>query len=164
MATVRRRVVSDPEVGDPVRYDRATERHWALDGSDIITLLVGLFYAVVGVLALIDLGFADFPSEATTDVMGLTHTQLWGIISIVLARVLLAGVGGYGRSTTTFAGALLLVVGIVVVAANDKLDATLATNEAYGWASIVLGAIVLIAAIAIPSVATRSDRVIDTTA
>ncbi len=165
MATMRRRVVSEP--GDPVsgaQYDRSTERRWAFDASDIVALLVGLFYLVIGLIALIDLRFDDFPSEATAEVAGLVHTQIWGIVSIVLGVLLLAGAGGHGRSTTTFAVALLLVVGIVVVAALDDLDETMATNSAYGWTAIVLGVIVLLAAIAVPTVARRSERVIDHTA
>lgn len=164
MGTVRRTVVSEPaEAGSVVRYDRATERRWALDASDVVSLLAGLFYGVMGLLVLIDLGFTDFPSEATTEVLGLTQTQLWGGIGIVLGLLLLGGAGGYGRSLTTFAGGLTLVTGIVVVAAFDQLDATLATERAYGWFAIIIGAIVLVAAIAVPSVASRAERVVDDT-
>lgn len=166
MATVRRTVVSEP--GDRAdmgsQYDRSTERRWAFDVSDLIALLAGLFYLVVGLIALIDLGFSDFPSEATAEVAGLAHTQIWGIVSIVIGLLLLAGAGGHGRSMTTFAGAVLLVIGIVVVAALDDLDETMTTNSAYGWTAIVIGAIVLLAAIAVPTVASRSERVIDRTA
>lgn len=159
MGVVQRRTVS--EDADAVRYDRQTERRWALDASDIIALLAGLLFLVMGLLALVELGFTDFPSEEVTDVMGLAHTQLVGIVGIVLGLLLLAGVGSVGRSVTIFAGALTLVVGIVVVAASEELDATLATEEAYGWLAVVVGAIVLLAAIAIPSIATRHERVVD---
>lgn len=143
------------------RSDRVTERRWAFDASHVVALLAGLFYVVIGILALIDLGFSDFPSEATTEVAGLVHTQLWGAVGIVMGLLLLAGAGSIGRGVTTFAAALLVVVGIVVVAAVDDLDATLATDTAYGWTAVVIGVITLLAAIATPSVATRSDRVID---
>ena len=165
MGTVRRTMVSEPaETGSVVRYDRATERHWALDASDVVSLLAGLFYGVMGLLVLIDLGVADFPSEATTEVLDLTQTQLWGGIGLLFGLLLLAGAGSYGRALTTFAGSLLLVMGIVVVAAVDELDAVLATEKAYGWVATVIGAIVLIAAIAVPSVAAaRHERVVDET-
>jgi len=143
------------------RSDRVTERRWAFDVSDVVALLAGLFYVVIGVLALIDLGFSDFPSEATTSVAGLAHTQLWGVVGIVMGLLLLAGAGSTGRGTTTFAAALLVVIGIVVVAAVDDLDATLATETAYGWTAVAIGVVTLLAAIAAPSVATRSDRVVD---
>ncbi len=159
MGVVQRRTVS--EDGDAVRYDRETERRWALDASDIIALLAGLLFLVMGLLALVELGFTDFPSEEVTDVMGLAHTQLVGIVGVVLGLLLLAGCGSVGRSVTIFAGALTVVVGIVVVAASEDLDATLATEEAYGWLAVVVGAIVLLAAIAIPSIATRRERVVD---
>ncbi|MEO7428631.1 MAG: hypothetical protein ABIY48_04525 [Acidimicrobiales bacterium] len=146
---------------DVVRRDRATERRWALDASDVISLLGGLVFVVMGLLALVDLGFKEFPSEVTSDVFGLAQTQIVGIVSIVLGLLMIAGSGAIGRSTTIFAGALTLVAGIVVVAAHDQLDATMATDKSYGWFALLIGAVVLIAAIAIPSVATRSDRVVD---
>lgn len=161
MGTVRRRVVSEPATaGSTVRLDRATERSWAMDGSGVISLIAGLVYGVMGLLVLLDLGLSGFPSEATAEVMSFTQTQLWGCIGIGIGLLLLAGAAGYGRSITTFAGALMVVMGIVVVAALDDLDATLATEEAFGWFHIVSGAIVLLAAIAIPTVA-RRDRVVD---
>lgn len=165
MATVRRTVISEPsddvvETSESgTRFDSATERRWALDACDVITLLVGLFFTITGILALIELGFTDFPSEATTEVFGLAHTQIWGGISILLGLIALAGVGSIGRTGNTFAGALMLVVGIVALAARESLDAVMATNSAYGWTATILGAVVLLAAIAIPSVA-RSDRVV----
>jgi len=164
MGTVRQTVVSEPvDAGRTVRFDRATERRWAMDASDVVSLLAGLLYGVMGLLVLIDLGFADFPSEVTTEVFGIGQTQLWGAIGIAIGLLLLGGAGGYARSLTTFAGALLVVIGIVVVAALDELDAILATEEAYGWLAIVTGAIVLLAAIAVPTVASREERVVDET-
>lgn len=160
MGVVSRRTVSETDAG-PARYDRQVERRWALDASDVISLLAGLLFGVMGLLALVELGFSDFPSEATTDVFGISQTQLWGIAGIVLGLLLIAGCGSIGRSTTIFAGALTLVVGIVVVAAWDQLDATLATEKAYGWLAILVGVVVLVAAIAIPSTASRHDRVVD---
>ena len=161
MAVVRRRTVSETDNADSTRYDRQTERRWALDASDVVSLLAGLLFAVMGLLALIELGFTDFPSEVLTDVFGLAHTQLVGIVSIALGLLLIAGCGSIGRSVTIFAGALALVAGIVVVAAHDELDATMAADKAYGWLAVLVGAVVLIAAIAIPSVATSSDRVVE---
>lgn len=160
MGVVQRRTVSEGDA-DNVRYDRATERRWALDASDVISLLGGLLFVVMGLLALVDIGFADFPSEATAEVFGIAQTQLVGIVSIVLGLLMIAGSGSIGRSTTIFAGAITLVVGIVVVAAYDQLDATIATEKAYGWLAILTGIVVLVAAIAIPSVASRHERVVD---
>lgn len=163
MGVVQRRTVSDTDTDTRgvVRHDRATERRWALDGSDVIALLAGLLFVVMGLLALVDLGFADFPSQVTSDVFGMAQTQIAAIVGIGLGLLLLAGSGSIGRSMTIFAGALTLVVGIVVVAAHDQLDASMTADKSYGWFAILIGAVVLIAAIAIPSVATRSDRVVD---
>jgi len=160
MGVVQRRTVSEGDA-DNVRYDSATERRWALDASDVISLLGGLLFVVMGLLALVEIGFADFPSEVTAEVFGIVQTQLIGIVSIVLGLLMIAGSGSIGRSTTIFAGAITLVVGIVVVAAHDQLDATMATEKAYGWLAILTGLVVLVAAIAIPSVASRHERVVD---
>jgi hypothetical protein len=146
-----------------VRYEGATERRWAFDASDVVSLLAGLFYIVMGVLVLIELGLSDFPSEATTQVFQLTQTQIWGGIGIGVGLLLIAGAGTYSRALTTFAAALLVVMGIVVVAALDELAAVLATEEAFGWVAVVVGAVTLLAAIAAPVVATRTERVVDDT-
>ena len=159
MATVRRRVVSEPAAaGTTVRLDR--ERSWSMDGSGVVSLVAGLLYAVIGLLVLLNIGLSDFPSEETTQVMGFTQTQLWGCIGIGIGLILLAGAAGYSRGTTMFGGALLVVMGIVIVASIEDLDATMATEEAFGWFHIVTGVIVLLAAIAIPTVF-RRDRVVD---
>jgi len=155
-------VVDDRVREGRVQQDWVTERRWAMDASDVLALLAGLFFAVVGIIALVNLGFDDFPSEATTEVMGMVHTHIWAIVSIVLGLFFLAGVGGRGRSMTTFAGALAVVVGIVVVAAYEQLDPVIATNTTYGWVTLVAGAVVLLAAIAVPTVEShRRDRVVD---
>jgi hypothetical protein len=165
MGTVRRTTMSGPAhaAGSAVRYEGATERRWTFDASDVVSLLGGLFYVAMGVLVLIELGVSDFPSEETTQVFQLTQTQIWGGAGIILGLMLIAGAGVYGRSLATFAGALLVVGGIVIVAALDELDATLATEEAFGWVAIGVGAITLIAAIASPVVASRRERVVDDT-
>jgi len=164
MSTVRRTRMAEPaHAGPAVRYEGATERRWAFDASDVVSLLAGLFYIVMGVLVLIELGLSDFPSEATTQVFQLTQTQIWGGIGIGVGLLLIAGAGTYSRALTTFAAALLVVMGIVVVAALDELAAVLATEEAFGWVAVVVGAVTLLAAIAAPVVATRTERVVDDT-
>lgn len=161
MANLRRTIVTEPaDTPEAVRYDRATERRWALDASDVVTLLAGLLFTIMGVLALVELGFTDFPSEATTEVFGLMHTQIWAIGSIVLGLIALGGVGSIGRAASTFAGGLMLVVGVVVIAGRDSFDAVMATNSAYGWTAAIVGALVLLAAIIVPSTA-HSDRVVE---
>lgn len=143
--------------------ERDVERHWAFGVSDIFSLAAGLFFAVIGIIALIDLGFDDFPSEATTEVLGLAHTQIIAIASIVLGLLFLAGVGGYGRSMTMFASAVAVVVGIVVLATREEFDPEFVTNEAYGWTALVIGLVVMIAAIVVPSMTSHRGRVVDRT-
>jgi hypothetical protein len=159
MGVVTRRTTTDADPDG--RYDRATERRWALDASDVVSLIAGLVVGVIGLLALLELGFDDFASEETTEVAGFAMTQIWGIVSIVLGLLLIAGCGSVGRSVTVFAGALTLVAGIVVIAAGEELDATMVAESSYGWLLAVIGAVVLLAAIAIPSVASRHDRVVE---
>jgi hypothetical protein len=160
MGVVTRRTTTDADLDG--RYDSAaTERRWALDAADVVSLVAGLIVGVIGLLALVELGFSDFPSEATTEVAGMGMTQLWAIASIVLGLLLVAGCGSVGRSTMTFAGAITLVAGIVIIAAGEDLDATMLAESSYGWLLAIIGAVVLVAAIAIPTVAHRHDRVVE---
>lgn len=162
MVRIHETVVTDPqpETTDVIRE----ERRWSFDGSDVIALLAGLLYTVLGAVALVKLGVGDFPSEETTQVADLTMTQMWASICIGLGLLFLAGVGSIGRSITTFAGAVAVVMGLVVVAALDEFDAMFATEEAFGWIAVAVGAIVLIATIAMPSMASSRGRVVDRTA
>lgn len=161
MGVVSRRSTTDADAVDG-RYDAATtERRWALDASDVVSLIAGLIVAVIGLLAIVELGFSDFPSEEATEVAGFSMTQVWGLLSIVLGVLLMAGAGSVGRSVTIFGGALTLVAGIVIIAASEDLDATMAAESSYGWLLAIIGAVVLVAAIAIPSVAHRHDRVVE---
>lgn len=160
MGVTTSRTTTDADIDG--RYDAATtERRWALDASDVVSLIAGLIVGVIGLLAIVELGFSDFPSEATADVAGFSMTQVWGLISIVLGLLLIAGSGSVGRSVMTFAGAITLVAGIVIIAAGEELDATMAAESSYGWLLAIVGAVVLVAAIAIPTVAHRRDRVVE---
>lgn len=160
MGVTTSRTTTDADIDG--RYDAATtERRWALDASDVVSLIAGLIVGVIGLLAIVELGFSDFPSEATADVAGFSMTQVWGLVSIVLGLLLIAGCGSIGRSVMTFAGAITLVAGIVIIAAGEELDATMAAESSYGWLLAIVGAVVLVAAIAIPTVAHRRDRVVE---
>ncbi len=160
MGVVTRRTHTDADLDG--RYDAATtERRWAMDASDVMSLIAGLLIGIMGLLAIVELGFSDFPSEATTEVAGMSMTQVWGLISIALGLLLIAGAGAVGRSVTVFGGALALVAGIVIIAAGEDLDATMVAESSYGWMLAIVGAVALVAAIAVPSVAHRHDRVVE---
>jgi hypothetical protein len=118
-----------------------------------------LFYAILGALVLIDLRLTDFPSTATTDFFGPTQTQLWGTIDLGVGALLIIGAATWGRGLTTVLAAALVVGGVVVVAALDQLPDRLRTESAYGWLAIVVGVVLLVVAMVVPSVAGTRRRV-----
>ncbi|HEX4868801.1 MAG TPA: hypothetical protein VFV32_14415 [Acidimicrobiales bacterium] len=131
--------------------DFELDRRWAVDASGLMALVAGGIFLVVGAIALVDLGTGDFPSPVRAEVLGLGLTQIWAIGSIVLGLLFLGGVGGYGRSLITLAGAVAVVAGIVAISAHDRLDPTLAASTSYGWTTLVVGGVVLLGAIAVPT-------------
>jgi hypothetical protein len=133
------------------RQDWELDRRWAMDASGLLAIGAGVLFIVVGLVALVDLGVGDFPSGARAEVVGLGLTQIWAAGSIVLGLLFLGGVGGYGRSLVTFAGAVAVVAGIVAISAHERLDATLAASTSYGWMTLLVGGAVLAGAIAPPS-------------
>ncbi|MGI8662838.1 MAG: hypothetical protein ACR2LQ_06445 [Acidimicrobiales bacterium] len=157
----RRTIREDVSTGDGERvaadrYDRVDERSRVVDPNRVIALLAGLGFLLLGALVLVDTGFGDFPSNPIASVAGFTQTPLLGVIDVALGLLLLAGAADRDRSMSVFAGGLMLVAGIVAAVEAEKLPAAVRTNSGFGWTVALVGAIVLIAALVIPTAYSRS--------
>jgi len=157
----RRAVVDEGVAGRAV--DREVESHSAFDASSILALLAGLFYAVFGLLVLLDTGLSGFPDEPMNEVFGFTQSPLLGAINIGVGLLLIISAAVWGRGLMMFTSAAMVVGGIVLVAARDDLPASLMTETSYGWLGLGIGAVLLLAALLLPSVAAHR-RVVDTRA
>src|SRR5262245_37457791 len=156
----RRTVVDDAPAEERARV---TASESFFDISRIVSLFAGLFLILLGVLVLINTGLHDFPDSPTTEVFGFTQTPLLGVIDIGAGVLLLIGAVDPSRALSILMGALILIAGIVSLAASDKLDQSLQSNDAYGWMAVALGGVVLLVALLVPShhrrqVTYRGDR------
>ena len=156
-----RRVVEDTVAGREEGV-RVTESYF--DPNRIVALAAGLWFILLGALVLIDTGIADFPSQPTTSVFGFTQTPLLGVINIGAGLLLLLGAADWDRSISVFTGSLVLMGGIILLVAGDRLPDSLQANDAYGWMAVIVGGVVLIVALAFSSIRSRhvvrSDRVV----
>jgi hypothetical protein len=162
-------VTHDPDVIEDARRDdvyeresKVTDRESRMDPSRIVSMIAGIGMLVLGVIVLLDTGFDGFPDQPVTEVAGLEHTPLLGVIDIGFGVLLLAGAAAWSRALSTFTAALMVAAGLVVVFATEDLPDEVATTSDYGWVLVIVGAIVMVIDFAVPSVGRRRQRVVHT--
>lgn len=127
------------------------ERTWTFAPGQIVSLVAGIAVVVVGVIALVRAGVDGSLSSPTVDVLGYSHTAWLGLAEIGLGLLLLlAGTGAWGRPLSVLLGAASVVAGVLVLAEPDQMPDELGLEKGYGWPLIALGAIVALAAMALP--------------
>lgn len=149
--------------------DRAVSVHpWS--PAQIIAVIVGIGFVVLGIAALARTGFnVDDLMNPQKEVLGFRHSPLLGSIEIVFgALLILAGVvPGGARSLMAFLGIVAAVFGALVLVdvAPNRLHRWLGVGEPYGWMVLIVGVVLLAAAFFSPDVAvgrrTRESRVVD---
>ncbi|MGH2725266.1 MAG: hypothetical protein ACRDI0_13605 [Actinomycetota bacterium] len=115
--------------------------------KQVISILVGLLFGVLGGIALARTGVGDLRNHATA--LGLDHTTLLAYIEIGYGVLMLLVGGLYPteRTGVILLGTLALGFGIVVVAAHQQLHDFLGVHQANGVLYIVAGAVALLAAL-----------------
>ena len=125
-----------------------------LAGVEAIGLLA--FGGIVAARA----GFDGAWRDPIVSVAGTTATAVAGVLAIVGGALLLAAALGRSRSGVVFLAIVLGVGGIVVAAVPDLADGALGTTSAAGVALAVASFVVAAAALVIPDVDSRRDRVV----
>jgi len=139
---------------------KATQRYWAFAPGQLVSLIVGVGFVIVGVLALVRAGLDGSMDTPVVEVLGYTHTAWLGVAEIGLGLLLvLAGTGAWGRSLSVLLGVAMAIAGVLVIAEPSEMPEELGLEKAYGWPLVILGAIVAVAALALPVWRTqRYDR------
>jgi hypothetical protein len=127
------------------------ERTWAFAPGQVVSFAVGVAAVAVGVLALVRAGVDGSLDTPTVGVLGYRHTAWLGLAEVAVGAVLvLAGTGPRGRPLSILIGAAAVVTGVVIIAEPDRTPTQLGLEKNFGWPMIGAGALVALAAIALP--------------
>jgi hypothetical protein len=139
---------------------KTTQRFWTFAPGQLVSLIVGVGFVVIGALALVRAGLDGSLATPVVDVVGYSHTAWLGVAEIGLGLLLvLAGTGAWGRPLSVVLGVAMAIGGVLVLAEPSQMPDELGLEQAYGWPLVILGAIVALAALALPVWRTqRYDR------
>jgi membrane-bound ClpP family serine protease len=130
---------------------RTRQRSSMVAPGQIVSLIAGAGLITVGIIALIRAELDGSLSTPVVEVLGYTHTAWLGIAEIgVGLLLLLAGASPAGRSVSVVLGAAMVIAGVLVRAEPSQMPDELGIEKAFGWPLIIVGAIVGLAAIAMP--------------
>jgi Na+-driven multidrug efflux pump len=128
--------------------------------AQIVALIIGVFYLILGAIALAASGgnANGFAANPHVTALGFHQTPVLGIIEIVfgLFMVMAGAIPGAGRGTMAFLGTLALAFGIVVLAAYASMYDALGTDAADGWLYVITGIVALVAGMIAPIFLARS--------
>jgi len=135
--------------------------------AQAVALIIGVFYLILGAVALAASGgnTSGFAANPHVTALGFHQTPVLGIIEIAfgLFMVMAGAIPGAGRGTMAFLGTLALAFGIIVLAAYASMYNTLGTDNADGWLYLITGIITLIAGMVAPVFLGRSRESVGTT-
>jgi hypothetical protein len=154
VATDRSGAVYDPY---DTHAQHRTASYTRFSPARIVTGIAGIVLLVIGLIAMAKGGFGGSITDNVVSVAGFDHTTLLGIIDAALGLILLiialAGTEGGARSAGVFFGVLIAVGGIVLAATPDSFSDTLAAGAGFGIFCVILGAVVALANLVLPSLA-----------
>jgi hypothetical protein len=114
--------------------------------------MVGRFVAVVaaavptiiGLIALAEINWSPLGMDApAVTVAGMTFRPWVAIGTVVLGLLALAAAVSWDRESKLFMGAVLVAVGIAIVAATPTIEG-IVLNSRMGWMAIIVGAVLAI--------------------
>jgi len=147
----RARSTADPVDADDTTPVKIRERTSVFAPGQLVSLVAGGALVVVGAIALVRAGLDDPLGAPVVEVLGWTHTAWLGLAEIGVGVVLmLLGTGAWGRWLSVLVGAATVVAGVLVLVESDGLPEELGLERDYGWPLIGLGAVVALAAMALP--------------
>jgi hypothetical protein len=169
---IRRSSVQDDEMARPVVRDemyaeevddRTSRPAMIWSPAQIVGLIVGLGFVILGVAALARTGFDTSHVYTPHDaVWNLWHSPLLGAIEIGFGALMIVAsvVPGALRTLMALLGVIAFGFGLVVLldVAPHRLNKWLAVTHRNGWLFLVVGAVVLLAAFFSPVFGSGSRR------
>ena len=145
------------------RRDTVRERHWDVAPGQIISMIAGVGFIIVGVIAVVRAGVDTPLSAPVVTVLGYTHTAWLGLIEIGAGLLLmLAGLDPFARAGSAVLGALLVIAGVLMHAIPEDMPSQLAIDKDMGIPVAIVGAVVALAALILPAWRTHDvERQVD---
>ncbi len=159
----------DPVVTDDAVEDRSVSEPTAWSPAQIIGLIVGIGFTVLGIAAIATTGFHTNHIYTPHDmVWHLWHSPLLALceIGFGVLMIIASVVPGGSRELMAFLGAISLAFGIVVLtnAAQDNIVHWTGVTHANGWLFTIVGGVMLLVALLSPTFltggASRRRRVV----
>ncbi len=143
-----------------VRDEYGTLGSWS--PAQIVALVLGLLYIVLGGVALLRTGVGASLFEPVTVVAGFQYTPLLGMIEIIVGLLFLA-VGAFpaARDGVVFLGVLALAVGLLIVIEPAAFEGNVGADSAHGWLYVVTGAIAALTGLLTPLVFRRRTSYVE---
>lgn len=112
--------------------------------AQVIAAAVGVFYVVIGAVALARTGMGDLTGPEA-QVLGFAHTPLLAIIEIVFGVLVLSAAAGPWDAvgTLTGTGIVALVFGIIFLIETTGFHDALAVEGRHGWFYLTTGLIAI---------------------
>lgn len=143
----------EPCVPEPRRSYRVT---WS--PAQIVALVIGLFYFVIGGVTLLRTGIRTNGNDALLHprvvVAGFSHTPLLGLIELAfgLFCILAGAIPGASRTTMTLLGTIALGLGLIIVIQPSSFSHLFSMRASNGWLYVLTGLVLLIAGVVSPTV------------
>jgi len=123
----------------------------------LIAAAAGVLLGVIGLIVIVRGGFSGRMSTPVVNVLGFTHTTTLGLIEIGLGTSLLIAGALRSRAGAMFSGGVLGVAGFVGAVTTKSFHRSLALETPMAWLATLLGAVVVLAAVALPRFARSSS-------
>ncbi len=167
-----RRAVREAPEEELTVEDRGVVTHvWS--PAQIVAVVIGAAFLIMGIAVLARTGFTvDDVMRPQEEVLGFRHSPLLGAIEIGFGALLIVTgvVSGGARALMALLGVVAATFGLLLIVdvAPDRLHHWLGVGDPYGWMALVVGVVLLVAAMFSPDIAqgsrrreTRSRHVVD---
>jgi hypothetical protein len=146
-----------------VDSERTVTRSSVWNPLQLVGLIVGIGFVVLGVVTVIKTGFDTSHIYTPQDTVWSFHqSPLFALIEIGFGvlLVLASVVPGGSPAFTAFLGAISLAFGLVVLfeSAPNRLNTWLGVDHRSGWLFTIVGAVLIVAAALMPLFGVRSTR------
>jgi len=152
------------DAGYEVEHGEQNRSMWtSWSPAQFVGLAVGIVLTVMGLVALSRTGFdSDHIYSPHAEAWHLPHSPLMALIEVGFGVLVLVAsvVPGGARSFLALLGAIALSFGIVVLVETppDRLNHWLGVEDKNGWFYVVIGGVLLLAALVSPVFTTRTRR------